>query len=34
MSEQQPVEMIEARAAIILKTVKYTAEKKIQRMDW
>jgi len=30
MSEQRPVEMTEARAAIILKTVKYTAEKKFK----
>jgi hypothetical protein len=30
MSEQQPVEMTEARAAIILKTVKYTAEMKFK----
>jgi len=32
MSEQQPVEMTEARAAFILKTVKYTAEKKFK--EW
>ena len=32
MSEQQPVEMTEARAAVILKTVKYTAEKKFK--EW
>jgi hypothetical protein len=30
MSKQQPVEMTEARAAIILKTVKYTAEMKFK----
>ena len=32
MPKRQPVEMTEARAAIILKTVKYTAEKKFK--EW
>ncbi len=30
MSEQQPVKMTEARVAVILKTVKYTAEKRFK----
>jgi hypothetical protein len=30
MSKQHPVEMTEARVAIILKTVKYTAEKRFK----
>ena len=32
MPKRQPVEITEARAAIILKTVKYTAEKKFK--EW
>ena len=30
MSKQQPVEMTEARVAVIIKTVKYTAEKRFK----